>query len=75
MHRFYSSDQCVREGSRVDLRCRVQDATAAAVAATSKGCAWNQRVEELVAAAGLRVTRRSRHTGGTLVMLEAVRPG
>jgi SAM-dependent methyltransferase len=51
----------------------MQDATADAVAATAKGCVWNQRVPELVAAAGLRVVRLTRHTGGTLVMVEAVR--
>ncbi|GFH25109.1 uncharacterized protein HaLaN_23020 [Haematococcus lacustris] len=50
-----------------------QDVSAATVAATSKGCMWNQNVPALLAAAGLRVIRLSRHTGGTVVMVEAVR--
>ncbi|KAJ9516730.1 hypothetical protein QJQ45_027134, partial [Haematococcus lacustris] len=49
------------------------DVSAATVAATSKGCMWNQDVSALLAAAGLRVIRLSRHTGGTVVMVEAVR--
>jgi hypothetical protein len=51
----------------------LQDATASAVAATAKGCVWNQDVPALVKAAGLRLVSVTRHTGGTLVSLVAVR--
>jgi methyltransferase OMS1 len=40
----------------------------------SKGCAWNQDVEGMVAAAGLRVAARERHVAGTIVLLVAEKP-
>ena len=54
---------------------RSQDATADTVAATSKGCVWNQRVGDLVAGAGLAVTSSHRHLGGLFTTLVAVKPG
>jgi hypothetical protein len=44
------------------------------VAATSKGCVWNQDVPALVAAAGLDIASRQQHLGGTLTTLVAVKP-
>ena len=48
-----------------------QDATADAVAATGKGCFWNQRVAAMLPAAGLRVVTRRDALGGTLAFIEA----
>ena len=61
-----------------------QDATNGAVAAMSKGCAWNQDVPAMVRGVGggggrggrplLRVVREERHVfGGLVVVLEAVK--
>ena len=50
-----------------------QDATAEAVAATGKGCFWNQRVAEMLPAAGLRIVARRDALGGTLTVIEAQR--
>lgn len=62
-------------------RCRrrpastlLQDLTAATVAASSKGCVWNQDVAALLAAAGLQLVSEQRHLGGTLSTLVAVKP-
>lgn len=51
-----------------------QDLTAPAVAATGKGCRWNDDVTGLVAAAGLEVQRLEPHVGGLIVSLSAVKP-
>ncbi|KAI7835960.1 hypothetical protein COHA_010159 [Chlorella ohadii] len=51
-----------------------QDLTAPAVAATGKGCRWNDDVPGLVAAAGLEVQRLEAHVGGLIVSLSAVKP-
>lgn len=51
-----------------------QDLTAPAVAATGKGCRWNDDVPGLVAAAGLQVQRVEPHVGGLIVSLSAVKP-
>jgi ubiquinone/menaquinone biosynthesis C-methylase UbiE len=50
-----------------------QDATAEAVAASGKGCFWNQRVAEMLPAAGLRIVARRDALGGTLTVIEAQR--
>lgn len=47
-----------------------QDATAAAVAAASKGCVWNQDVGAAAVAAGFRVVADTRYAGGTVAALE-----
>ena len=52
--------------------CSYQDASAAAVAATAKGCVWNQDVPALLTAAGLKPLSLQRFTAGTIVMIEAV---
>lgn len=49
-----------------------QDLTAPAVAATGKGCMWNQDVTGLVKAAGLRVVHKEEHLGGLILGLTAV---
>ncbi len=59
-------------GARCCARA-AQDLTAGAVAATAKGCAWNQPVPELLRQAGLRPTRVERHVAGTIVLVEAVK--
>jgi len=52
-----------------------QDATAAAVAATAKGCVYNQDVPALVAAlGGLAPAAVTRSLGGLIVELEASKP-
>ena len=50
-----------------------QDLTAAAVAATGKGCVWNQDVPGLLQAAGLRSVRAEPHLGGLILAIEAVK--
>ena len=50
-----------------------QDATADAVAAGGKGCRWNQRVLELVAASGLRVISSQPALGGVLRSIVCVK--
>lgn len=50
-----------------------QDATNAAVAPLSKGCAWNQDVVAMVRAAGLALVREERHLAGTVTLLVAAR--
>eukprot|EP00887_Chlorella_sp_A99_P004799 scaffold4.g4799.t1 len=58
--------------SRAPLLGAYQDATAATIAAGGgRGCVWNQRVPELVAAAGFQVLQLKEHLGGLLVSLEA----
>ena len=56
------------------LPSRWQDITAPAVAATGKGCRWNDRVQELVAATGLEVQAAQAHVGGLVVSLVARKP-
>ena len=51
-----------------------QDVTAGAVAATGKGCVWNQDVRSLVRGAGLVPGSVQEHLGGLIVSLEAARP-
>jgi len=51
-----------------------KDLTAPAVAATGKGCRWNDDVPGLVAAAGLEVQRLAARLGGIIVGLSAVKP-
>jgi ubiquinone/menaquinone biosynthesis C-methylase UbiE len=53
------------------LLAAYQDATNGAVAAMSKGCAWNQDVEALLAGAGLRPLRLERYVAGTVVLVQA----
>jgi hypothetical protein len=51
-----------------------QDVTAAAVAATSKGCFWSQDVAGLVAGLpGVTVTYRRNALGSLIALLEAQR--
>ena len=50
-----------------------QDMTATAVAATSKGCVWNQDVLAMLPAAGLRLIKATPALGGTLCAIEAAR--
>ena len=50
-----------------------QDATADAVSAGGKGCRWNQRIVELVQAAGLRVVSSEPGLGGLLRSIVAVK--
>lgn len=61
------------EHSRSDnpLLASYQDLTSGAVAATAKGCVWNQDVEGMVRAAGMEVVNARRAAAGTVVLLEA----
>mmetsp|Transcript_24876 Transcript_24876/g.45479 ORF Transcript_24876/g.45479 Transcript_24876/m.45479 type:complete len:310 (-) Transcript_24876:396-1325(-) len=52
-----------------------QDLTAAPIAAMGKGCVWNQRLEPLLASAGLEVLSSTRVLGGLLTVIEATRRG
>lgn len=53
-----------------------QDVSAPAVAATGKGCYWNQRVVELVdATPGVAVQDATTHLGGLLTSIVAVKRG
>lgn len=51
-----------------------QDVTAPAVAATGKGCRWNDDVPALVRAAGLQIQQAEPHVGGLIVSLVAIKP-
>ena len=51
----------------------VQDLVAEPVAASGKGCYWNQDVGALLAHAQLRVTSRQDALGGLIAMFEAER--
>jgi len=53
------------------LLAAYQDATASAVAATSKGCVWNQDLPVLLKQAGLQAVRFERYTAGTVALIEA----
>jgi methyltransferase OMS1 len=55
------------------ISCLYQDATAAPVAAMSKGCVYNQDVRRLAEQAGLRVLRITPSLGGLIVAVEAVK--
>ncbi len=58
---------------KTDSGC-AQDVTAAAVAATSKGCFWNQDVAGLVAGLpGVAVTYRRNALGSLVMLVEAQR--
>lgn len=60
--------------SRSPLLGWYQDVTASAVAATGKGCFWNQRVVELVQATpGLVLEGATEHLGGLLTSVVAVK--
>jgi methyltransferase OMS1 len=50
-----------------------QDATADAVAASGKGCLWNQDVLAMLPPAGLRLRSSVPALGGTLISIEAER--
>ena len=50
-----------------------QDMTASAVAASSKGCAWNQDVLAMLQPAGLRLVRATPALGGLVRCIEATR--
>ena len=50
-----------------------QDLTAPAVAATAKGCRWNDRVPALVRQAGLSIQEVQSHIGGLVVSLVAIK--
>lgn len=50
----------------------VQDATAQAVAATSRGCVWNQDVPALLKEAGLRPVRLEPAVAGLVTLAEVV---
>ena len=50
-----------------------QDVTAGAVAATGKGCYWNQDVGALVSQAGLRVASKQDSLGGLITSLVAIK--
>ena len=49
----------------------MQDVTASAVAATGKGCYWNQDVKGLASQAGLRIVSSSDSLGGLITSLIA----
>lgn len=49
----------------------LQDITARAVAATSRGCVWNQDLTKLAAAAGLRLVTTEPALGGLVTAAEA----
>ena len=49
----------------------MQDVTATAVAATGKGCYWNQDVKALTEEAGLRIASRTDSLGGLITLLVA----
>ena len=51
----------------------VQDVTAAAVAATGKGCYWNQDVKDSVLRAGLIVRSKHDSLGGLITSLVATK--
>lgn len=63
------------EHSRSDIGAlgAYQDVTAGAVAATGKGCQWNQDVLRMVRKAGLKIVRERRELLGTIVVVEAKR--
>ena len=48
-----------------------QDLTAQAVAATSKGCVWNQDLQQLLESAELRTVRSKTVLGGLVTLIEA----
>lgn len=48
-----------------------QDLTADAVAATSKGCVWNQDLPKLFHKGGLKVKRFEQYLGGLIALVEA----
>lgn len=49
----------------------MQDLTAETVAATGKGCYWNQDVEGLLREAGLRIISKEDSLGGLVTLIEA----
>ena len=51
-----------------------QDVTAATVAATGKGCYWNQDVRESVMHAGLDIRSKRDSLGGLVTSIIAVKP-
>ena len=51
----------------------MQDVTANAVAATGKGCYWNQDVKALTAEAGLSIASNSDSLGGLITLLVATK--
>jgi hypothetical protein len=51
----------------------LQDLTADVVAASAKGCVWNQDVPALLREAGLVPVRVQRYVAGTIVLIEAVK--
>lgn len=63
-----------QEGLLLLLLSCVQDVTAPAVAATGKGCRWNDDVPALVRAAGLQIQQAEPHVGGLIVSLVAIKP-
>jgi hypothetical protein len=50
-----------------------QDMTASAVAASSKGCLWNQDVLAMLQPAGLRLVQATPALGGLVRCIEATR--
>ena len=58
-----------------DAGMDVQDVTANAVAATGKGCYWNQDVKALIAEVGLRITSSNNSLGGLITSLVAEKGG
>ena len=64
------------DGSRrvlcpTDTGVDVQDVTASVVAATGKGCYWNQDVKALTEEAGLKIASRTDSLGGLITLLVA----
>lgn len=49
----------------------LQDATASAVAATGKGCKWNQDIPALLRVAGLQAQRMQPSLGGLITLVVA----
>ena len=51
--------------------CSLQDATASAVAATGRGCKWNQDIPALLQVAGLQAQRMQPSLGGLITLVVA----
>jgi ubiquinone/menaquinone biosynthesis C-methylase UbiE len=59
--------------SNIGVLGAYQDLTSKPVKAMSKGCVWNQEIEEMIAKSGLRIASTQRALVGLLVVVEATR--
>ena len=58
--------------SNIDALAAYQDFTATTVAASSKGCFWNQHLPSMLKDAGLYVMSQQRHLAGTVTLVTAI---